>query len=197
MLSRREVGPEGFGQKVRDWNRTELLQGWREAWADHVNERLASLDIDARVDHRTLERQGIDLEPQHKIGPAAMRRPEQGLEAGRIEDHARIARENGEKIIAQPGIALDGITRQQATFTTRDLAMFVHRRSDGKDQFDLCLSPVRSSPELVALGKDGRGEDRFTSRDMIDTEQRLERAAERLGRRAGHGLPAAALTRGL
>src|SRR3546814_11901667 len=104
MLSRREVGPEGFGQKVRDWNRTELLQGWREAWADHVNERLASLDIDARVDHRTLERQGIDLEPQHKIGPAAMWRPEQGLEAGRIEDHARIARANGEKIIAQPEI---------------------------------------------------------------------------------------------
>src|SRR3546814_11964341 len=75
--------------------------------------------------------------------------------------------------------------------------MFVHRHSDGKDQFDLCLSAVRSSPELVALGKDGRGEDRFTSRDMIDTEQRLERAADRLGRREGHGLPAASLSRAL
>src|SRR3546814_8307926 len=86
-------------------------------------------------------------------------------------DHARVARENGEKIIANPSIALDGITRGQATFTTRDLAMFVHRHSDGKDQFDQAMSAVRSSPELVALGKDGRGEDRFTSRDMIDTEQ--------------------------
>src|SRR3546814_8150093 len=53
MLSMREVGPEGFGQKVREWNSAELLKGWREAWADHVNERLASLDIDARIDHRT------------------------------------------------------------------------------------------------------------------------------------------------
>ncbi|WP_065847748.1 Ti-type conjugative transfer relaxase TraA [Sphingobium sp. Ndbn-10] len=180
MLSMREVDGEGFGKKVREWNRTELLEGWREAWANHVNERLAELDIDARIDHRTLEAQGIDLEPQHKIGPAAMRRPEQGLEAERIEDHARIARENGEKIIANPGIALDGITRQQATFTTRDLAMFVHRHSDGKDQFDQAMSAVRSSPELVALGRDGRGEDRFTSRDMIAAEQRLERAADRL-----------------
>ena len=68
MLSMREVARQGFGQKVRDWNRTELLQGWREAWADHVNERLASLDIDARIDHRTLEAQGIELEPQHKMG---------------------------------------------------------------------------------------------------------------------------------
>ncbi|MCF8709213.1 Ti-type conjugative transfer relaxase TraA [Rhizorhapis sp. SPR117] len=197
MLSMREVDGEGFGKKVRDWNRTELLEGWREAWANHVNERLAELDIDARIDHRTLEAQGIDLEPQHKIGPAASRMPEQGLEAERVEDHARIARENGEKIIANPGIALDGITRSQATFTTRDLAMFVHRHSDGKDQFDQAMSAVKSSPELVALGKDGRGEDRFTSREMIDTEQRLERAADRLGAREGHGLPAASLSREL
>ncbi|WP_269747801.1 hypothetical protein [Sphingomonas sp. TDK1] len=31
-----------------------------------------------------------------------------------------------------------------------------------------------ASPELVKLGKDGRGEDRFTNRDMIETEARLE-----------------------
>src|SRR3546814_3709201 len=79
---------------------------------------------DLRIDHRTLEAQGIDLEPQHKIGPAASRMPEQGLEAERVEDHARIARENGEKIIARPEIALDAIARQQATFTRRDLAQF-------------------------------------------------------------------------
>ncbi|KFG89549.1 Conjugal transfer relaxase TraA [Sphingobium herbicidovorans NBRC 16415] len=197
MLSMRDVGPDGFGNKNRDWNDRALLKEWREAWADHVNERLAELDIDARIDHRTLEAQGIDLEPQHKIGPAASRMPEQGLEAERVEDHARIARENGEKIIANPSIALDGITRGQATFTTRDLAMFVHRHSDGKEQFDQAMSAVRTSPELVALGKDGRGEDRFTSRDMIDTEQRLERAADRLGAREGHGLPAASLSREL
>ena len=189
MLSMREVGPEGFGQKVREWNSTALLQEWREAWADHVNERLAELDIDARIDHRTLEAQGIDLEPQHKIGPAASRMPEQGLEAERVEDHARIARENGEKIIANPQIALDAITRQQATFTRRDLAQFAFRHSDGKDQFDQVMSAVRTSPELVGLGKDGRGEDRFTSRDMIETEQRLERTADRLAERGGHGLP--------
>jgi ATP-dependent exoDNAse (exonuclease V) alpha subunit len=174
----------GFGQKVREWNSTELLKEWREAWADHVNERLAELDIDARIDHRTLEAQGIDLEPQHKIGPAASRMPEQGLEAERVEDHARIARENGEKIIANPQIALDAITRQQATFTRRDLAQFAFRHSDGKEQFDQVMSAVRTSPELVA-GKDGRGEDRFTSRDMIETEQRLERAGDRLADRAG------------
>src|SRR3546814_8447569 len=86
----------------------------------------------------------------------------------------------GEKIIARPEIALDAIARQQATFTRRDLAQFAFRHSDGKDQFDQVMSAVRSSPELVALGRDGKGEDRFTSRDMIAAEQRLERAAEGL-----------------
>ncbi|MGQ7474037.1 MobA/MobL family protein, partial [Streptococcus suis] len=95
---------------------------WREAWADHVNARLAELDIDKRVDHRSLEAQSIDLEPQHKIGPAASRMAAQGFATERLDEHHAIARANGDRIIADPSIALDAITRQQATFTTRDLA---------------------------------------------------------------------------
>ncbi|MGQ3100740.1 MAG: Ti-type conjugative transfer relaxase TraA [Sphingopyxis solisilvae] len=193
MLTMREIkiGEDGaaeFGAKVREWNRTELLTHWREAWADHVNTRLAALDIDARVDHRTLEAQGIDLEPQHKIGPAASRMAAEGVEADRLVEHIEIARSNGEKILADPGIALDAITHRQATFTSRDLAMFVHRHSDGKEQFDAVMSAVRASPDLVALGQDGRGEDRFTSRSMIETEQRLERATATLDARRHHGV---------
>ncbi|AJA08920.1 conjugal transfer protein TraA [Sphingopyxis fribergensis] len=191
MLTMREIvvdedGEAGFGTKVRDWNRTELVEQWRERWADHVNERLAELDIDARVDHRSLEAQGIELEPQDKIGPAASRMGALGLEVERIEEHRDIARRNGERIVANPRVALDAITYGQATFTNRDLAMFAHRHSDGRDQFDAVINAVRSSPDLIALGKDGRGEDRFTSRDMIDTEQLLYRAAEAMAARERH-----------
>ncbi|KKI21790.1 Ti-type conjugative transfer relaxase TraA [Sphingomonas sp. Ag1] len=195
MMTMRDVGPDGFGKKNRDWNSTELLKDWREAWSAHVNERMAELGLEGRIDHRSYEAQGIGLEPQHKIGPAASRRPEQGLEAERIEDHARIARENGERIIANPNVALDAITRQQATFTTRDLATFAFRHSDCKEQFDQVMGAVRGSPELVALGKDGRNQERFTSRDMIATEARLERAGDELAARRDHGLPAAMLNR--
>ena len=188
MLTTREVGEEGFGPKNRDWNRTDLLETWRERWAEHVNTRLPELDIDARVDHRSLEAQGIDLEPQHKIGPAASRMAEQGLESERLAEHAETARSNGEKLLANPALALDAITRTQATFTTRDLATFVHRHSDGKEQFDQVMAAVRASPELVTLGKDGRGEDRFTSRDMIETEARLERATVKLDASRRHGM---------
>jgi Ti-type conjugative transfer relaxase TraA len=188
MLTMREVGEDGFGAKVRDWNRTDLLEHWRGAWANHVNRRLAELDIDARVDHRTLEAQGIDLEPQDKIGPAAARMAGQGLASERLVEHQTIARENGKKLLANPGLALDAITHGQATFTNRDLAMFVHRHSDGKEQFDRVMVAVKAAPELVALGKDGCGEGRFTSRDMIETEQRLERATMALAERGRHGV---------
>ena len=188
MLTMREVGKDGFGMKVRDWNKAELVEQWRERWADHVNQRLAELDIDARIDHRSLEAQGIALEPQDKIGPAASRMSERGLEAERIEEHRAVAQRNGERIIANPNVALDAITHSQATFTGRDLAMFVHRHSDGKEQFDLAMSAVRGSPDMIALGKDGRGERRFTSRAMIETEQRLQRASELLAERERPGV---------
>jgi Ti-type conjugative transfer relaxase TraA len=183
MLTMREVNEDGFGAKVRDWNKTELVHTWRERWADYVNERLASLDIDARVDHRSLQAQGIDLEPQTKIGAPSLR---MGAEADRLIEHHAIARDNGERIIASPDIALDAITKQQATFTNRDLAMFIHRHSDGKDQFDLALSAVQSSPNLIALGMDGKGSERFTSLDMIEVEAQLERASASLAERQLH-----------
>jgi Ti-type conjugative transfer relaxase TraA len=193
MLTMREIkigedGSAAFGAKMREWNRTELLTHWREAWAAHVNERLAALDIDARIDHRSLAAQGIDLEPQHKIGPAASRMAAEGLEADRLAEHLEIARSNGDKIIAHPEIALDAITHRQATFTNRDLAMFVHRHSDGKEQFDAVMGAVKASPDFVALGQDGRGEERFTSRSMIETEQRLERATATLEARRHYGV---------
>ncbi|WP_340316147.1 Ti-type conjugative transfer relaxase TraA [Rhizorhabdus argentea] len=201
MLTMREIvegeaGAVGFGAKAREWNATALLEQWREDWSTHVNARLAELGIDAAVDHRTLEAQGIALEPQHKIGPAGSRRFERAEDAERAEDHRRIARENGARIIAQPSTGLDAITYGQSTFTVRDMARFAHRHSDGQEQFGRVLSAMRQSPDLIALGRDGKGEERFTSRDMLAVEQRLERAADRLAGRSGHRLSTTSLTAG-
>src|SRR3546814_15323142 len=103
----REVNEQGLGAKVRDWNRTELLTHWREAWVDHVNERLAELDIDASVDHRSLEAQGIDLEPQHKLGPAAARLAAEGLDRERVDEQRALARANGRRPLSAPNPTRD------------------------------------------------------------------------------------------
>jgi Ti-type conjugative transfer relaxase TraA len=193
MLTMRAVDENGFGRKVRDWNRTEMVERWRERWTELVNERLAELDIDARIDHRSLEAQGIALEPQSQIGAPAKRIEDWGVEGGgieadRAEMHREIARGNGSRIIADPSVGLDAITHQQSTFTRNDMAKFAHRHSDGIDQFNEVMGAMRSAPNLVELGKDARGEDRFTTREMIEAEQRLHRAAKLMAEREHHAV---------
>ena len=162
MLTMREVGKDGFGAKVREWNKAELVEQWRERWAEHVNQRLAELDIDARIDHRSLEAQGIALEPQDKIGPAASRMGERGLEAERIEEHRAVAQRNGERIIASPAVALDAITHSQATFLT-------HTNDEVRELNDAARGRLRASGELgndVTIRTE-RGEREFADGDRI------------------------------
>ena len=66
------------------------------------------------------------------------------------------------------------------------MARFAHRHSDGIDQFNAVRSAMQGVPDLVALGTDGRAEDRFTTREMIEAEQGLHRAAETMAQMQGH-----------
>ncbi|WP_395372591.1 Ti-type conjugative transfer relaxase TraA [Komagataeibacter diospyri] len=191
MLSTRSVDENGFGAKERSWNDKELLLTWRERWASLTNERLAELDLDVRIDHRSFVEQGIDLEPQNKIGPAGMRREERGEDAQRVADHLEIARRNGERLLAEPHVALEALTRQQSTFTRQDLARFVDRQTVDAEQFTAVMVRVEACPELVALGKDGHGRERFSTRAMIGVEQRLEDASLAMGQSQGHAVPLA------
>ena len=109
--------------------------GWRERWAELANERLAELGHDIRVDHRSHAAQGIGLEPQNKIGPAGARREARGEDAERAAEHEALARRNGERIIADPSLVLAALTRQQSTFTRRDLARVVDRHTADAEQF--------------------------------------------------------------
>ncbi len=62
LLTTREIGPEGFTTKNRDWNAVEMLEGWREAWALDSNRALERCGLDERIDHRTLEAQRIEAQ---------------------------------------------------------------------------------------------------------------------------------------
>ena len=186
MLTMRRVEGDGFGPKERGWNDRALLSGWRERWAEMANQRLCELGHDTRIDHRSYASQGISLEPQHKVGPAGARRAERGEDAERRAEHDGIARRNGERIAADPAVALDALTRQHSTFTKHDLARFVSRHTDGAEQFASVLAKVEASPELVRLGVDGRGRERFSTREMVAAEQRMEGAAAELAGSLSH-----------
>ena len=77
LLTTREVDADGFTTKNRDWNKVEVLEGWREAWARGSNAALERAGIEDRVDHRTLIAQrdeALDL------ASAARERGDEGAE---------------------------------------------------------------------------------------------------------------------
>ena len=188
MLTMRSVGPDGFGPKVRDWNASSLLVDWRERWATLANERLSLQGHDVRIDHRSNAAQGIALEPQNKIGPAGARRAARGEDAERAAEHAAIARRNGEQIIAEPERVLQAITQQQSTFTRQELARLVNRHTVDAAQFTRAMAVVEASTELVRVGQDGRGRVRFSTREMLAVERRLEATAIALSVRCDHAV---------
>ena len=168
LLTMREVTPEGFGQKVRAWNDKSLLLGWREAWAEVANRHLGFYDHDIRIDHRTLAEQGIDLTPQSKIGPVSAQN-----RLARMAEHQQMARENGEKIIENPLIALSALTQQHSTFTHHDIARFACRNSVEVEQFNQVMAVVKAHPELVSLGQDDQGLERWTTQAMLTLEKEM------------------------
>lgn len=58
------------------------------------------------------------------------------------------------------------MSRNCKEWMQRRVQIAVSPDRNDKNQFDHAMSAVRKAPEMVALGKDGRGEDHFTSRDM-------------------------------
>jgi hypothetical protein len=112
MLTTRPLEADGFGAKMipqldpetGEVKRTKKgkivydefsghkddLNHWREEWANHQNREFERLGLEARVDHRSFEAQGIDREPEQHEGPhaTAMKRKKQDT---------RIGQENADK----------------------------------------------------------------------------------------------------
>ncbi|MEP4530995.1 MAG: MobQ family relaxase [Paracoccaceae bacterium] len=83
LLTTRELDAEGsvpgggFTTKNRDWNKVEVLEGWREAWARDSNAALERAGIEDRVDHRTLVAQRDEA---LELASAARERGDEGAE---------------------------------------------------------------------------------------------------------------------
>lgn len=151
LLTMRAITQDGFGLKVRDWNDKNELENWRAAWAEYENRHLALNGYDIRVDHRSFKEQGIDLEPQKKIGIASA-----FYRGDSLKEHEEIARRNGEKLLEKPEMVFAVLTNQQSTFTHQDIARIVNRHTVDADQFQLVYEKVKASSELVFLGNDDK-----------------------------------------
>ena len=87
LIALREIGPDGFGERVlntQDWElEKQRVEHWREKWEYLVNRHLERHGFEQQIDRRTLEAQGIDREPTQHRGPTVDAMERRGLEPER------------------------------------------------------------------------------------------------------------------
>ena len=142
LLSMREIGPDGFGDKVRAWNGREQLEEWREAWERTANRYLERFGHEVRIDHRSLEEQGIDREPTRHQGPDIRQIEARGL-VSEVEER-REAEMAGQPYL----IELAALRTEQAILAREETRLIQDlRREAGYEPSDV---PERSGAEEIS-----------------------------------------------
>ncbi|MGK7938175.1 MAG: MobQ family relaxase [Xenococcaceae cyanobacterium] len=95
MLTMREIDEKGFSlKKNRDWNKRELLEKQRSAWAISANYALEKAGIKSAIDHRTLEAQGINRILTIHLGAAVTAMMKRGIVTEKEERYRAIESAN-------------------------------------------------------------------------------------------------------
>jgi len=197
------------------------IDGLRRIWADIANAALEKAGLDIRIDHRSNEARGIDAEPTQHVGVdgTAMDRKfadgeadspsERGALNDNIrarnaeraklkEEHAQITAEiidlDAEAKARDPVAIMDALTERRATFTRRELSRHLGDFiPDMQDRIAL-TNEILARPEIVPLREDEDAPvSRYTTRAVLDGEQQILTAAERMNRDKSHGITARGL----
>ena len=207
LLTTREIGPEGFSTKNRDWNAKELLEDWREAWARDSNHALERCGHEARIDHRTLEAQreealersvqarergdealalretvrAVELEraPLPQLSPGAWQLKERGIEVAAVQLWREVKAQALE--VARIAQELSGQVREW-------LGRTVERLAPGHELAHAEAGQRQEQPDIATrlrgiLGRDPeRGADQdLTARLREALEVQQDRAGSELG----------------
>ena len=92
--------PDGKGDYVfnavptTDWGSAETLELWREQWAVMCNAKFEEKGLDVRIDHRSYERQGVELLPTRHEGPTVRAMEKKGIKTEKGEFNRWIKRTN-------------------------------------------------------------------------------------------------------
>jgi len=163
-----------FGEKVREWNSKNLVREWRKNWADSANHHLSKAGLDVRIDHRSYKEQGIEFEPQPKLGKSVHEMSRRGQFVDRFQEMIEIQKRNRILIRKNPGIVLDYITRYQSTFTRQGIAKVLNRYIDKVEEFRNLLGRVEASPNLLVLTGNLEGVAvKLTTKEMIKIESQI------------------------
>ena len=208
MMTVRAVGPEGFGDKTsierenkwllsNDLPTSQMqLRDIRQSWEQVANEKLAEAGFDLRIDHRSHQERGLEIEPTEHMGVHATQMQRRGLDVSRVRLDAEAARRNAELIREKPEQVLSLITGEKSVFDRHDVAKALHRAIDEPEAFQAAFAKVMGSKALVELQPEksderGGGElARYSTREMVEIERGMADGAMRMAEGERHGVKA-------
>lgn len=89
LTTTRRVTPDGLGEKTRELDvkqsSADLVEGLRAEWASMTNRALERAGVEARVDHRSYDRQGLAVTPTPHLGKESVQAMQDGVVNNRIE----------------------------------------------------------------------------------------------------------------
>ncbi|MEE3499845.1 Ti-type conjugative transfer relaxase TraA [Acidiphilium acidophilum] len=185
----------------------EQLRDIRIGWEQRTNAHLAQAGLDVRIDHRSHQECGLEIEPTQHVGVHATQMARRGLEVSRVRLDDEAAQRNAALIREKPEQVLTLITNEKSVFDRRDIARTLHRYLDGAgpggaEAFHTALTKVMVSPALVELQAEQRDERgqviesaRYSTRELVGIEREMAASADRMaadrGGLAGQGFAVA------
>lgn len=201
MMTTRTVGPYGLGEKTlierenkwllnHDLPTAQMqLREIRQAWETHANRALMRAGHEIRIDHRSHQERGLEIEPTEHMGVHASEIDRRGGSVSRTRIDEEAARRNAELIRQKPEQVLTVITGEKSVFDRHDVARALHRYIDDIKAFRNAFAAVMGSTALVELQKETSGElARYTTREMLEIEHAMAASADRMSRHSGHGV---------
>lgn len=166
---RKGKGTEYLWEKItipiNDWNEHSRAEIWRASWAEECNKYLAE---DKHIDHRSYERQGVDVEPMVHEGIISRQMEKNGQIADRCEINRKVRERNRlRESIRKLAREITEIIVEKA----RDL---IDRIRGITGSFKYHRKPGRASRYIGGTGKG----DSFSSSRQGATSRRAGRAGE-------------------
>ena len=199
MLTTRKVGEWGLGEKSElELENKKLaalglptthdqLRDMRIAWEQRSNTHLARAGLDLRIDHRSHQERGLELEPTQHMGLHATQIERRHKLVSRVRIDEDAARRNAAIIREKPEQVLTLITNEKSVFDRQDVARALHRYIGEAEPFQNALAQVMASSALVQLQAERRDETgrvvesaRYSTREMVNIERDMAVSAERM-----------------
>lgn len=188
LLTMRSLTETGFGLRVREWDKKDLLFTWREKWAEYANFHLHCHQHAVRIDHRSYEEQGVDLKPGIHQGKAAQEKARRGEVVDRVEEIHHIRRLNLARLSENAEIVFHSF---DDTFTDTHVANVLARYVDAtsgalsrhhtishtKKDFEIASDTIQRVLQTISMH-----ESVFQEKDIVKALSSVTEQAETLAK---------------